>query len=99
MINFCRYVTVVFFLLVYNQTVAQYYNLTFRNHSSYSGLTQGEIESIYEDSRGFLWIGSHFGLTRYDGREFRNFYHHVDDPSTLGDNIINAIDEDSDGNL
>jgi ligand-binding sensor domain-containing protein/signal transduction histidine kinase len=99
MIKICRYITVVFFFLVGNQTVAQYYNLTFRNHSSYSGLTQGEIESIYEDSRGFLWVGSHFGLTRYDGREFRNFYHHVDDPSSLGDNIINAIDEDSDGNL
>ncbi len=99
MVKFCRYIGVVFFLLVCNQTEAQYYNLTFRNHSSYSGLTQGEIESIYEDSRGFLWIGTHYGLSRYDGREFRNFYHHVDDPSTLGDNIINAIDEDSDGNL
>lgn len=93
------YISIVFFLLVSNRSIAQYYNLTFRNHSSYSGLTQGEIESIYEDSRGFLWIGSHFGLTRYDGREFRNFYHHVDDPSTLGDNIINAIDEDSKGIL
>jgi signal transduction histidine kinase/ligand-binding sensor domain-containing protein len=99
MTRFCTYIVVVFFLLVSNQSIAQYYNLTFRNHSSYSGLTQGEIESIYEDSRGFLWIGSHFGLTRYDGREFRNFYHHVDDPSSLGDNIINAIDEDSEGNL
>jgi signal transduction histidine kinase/ligand-binding sensor domain-containing protein len=99
MTRICIYFSFVFFLLVSNQSFAQYYNLTFRNHSSYSGLTQGEIESIYEDSRGFLWIGSHFGLTRYDGREFRNFYHHVDDPSTLGDNIINAIDEDSKGNL
>jgi len=99
MIKICRYIGVLIFLLVVNQTVAQYYNLTFRNHSSYSGLTQGEIESIYEDSRGFLWIGTHFGLSRYDGREYRSFYHHVDDPSTLGDNIINAIDEDSDGNL
>ncbi|MGL6269064.1 MAG: ligand-binding sensor domain-containing protein, partial [Chitinophagaceae bacterium] len=99
MVKFYRYIAVFFFILFVNQTVAQYYNLTFRNHSSYSGLTQGEIESIYEDSRGFLWIGTHFGLSRYDGREFRNFYHHVDDPSTLGDNIINAIDEDSNGNL
>ena len=99
MTRLCTYFLVSLFSLVTSQSLAQYYNLTFRNHSSYSGLTQGEIESIYEDSRGFLWIGSHFGLTRYDGREFRNFYHHVDDPSSLGDNIINSIDEDSEGNL
>lgn len=99
MTRLCTYFLVSFFSLVSSQSLAQYYNLTFRNHSSYSGLTQGEIESIYEDSRGFLWVGSHFGLTRYDGREFRNFYHHVDDPSSLGDNIINSIDEDSEGNL
>jgi len=99
MMRLCTYFLLSVFSLVSSQSLAQYYNLTFRNHSSYSGLTQGEIESIYEDSRGFLWIGSHFGLTRYDGREFRNFYHHVDDPSSLGDNIINSIDEDSEGNL
>jgi len=99
MIRLSSHLLLVVFCLVHNEAFSQYYNLTFKNHSSYSGLTQGEIESIYEDSRGFLWIGSHFGLTRFDGREFRNYYHHVDDSSSLGDNIINAIDEDSEGNL
>ena len=90
---------IVFFCLMNNASSAQYYNLTFKNHSSYNGLSQGEIEAVFEDSRGFIWVGSRFGLTRYDGKEFRNFYHHVDDSSSLGDNIITAIDEDSEGNL
>jgi ligand-binding sensor domain-containing protein len=99
MIRLSSYILLVAFCFVHNDAFSQYYNLTFKNYSSNSGLTQGEIESIYEDSHGFLWIGSHFGLTRFDGREFRNYYHHVDDSSSLGDNIINAIDEDSKGNL
>lgn len=94
-----RITLIIFFCLLNYFSSAQYYNLTFKNHSSYSGLTQGEVETIFEDSRGFIWVGSRFGLTRYDGREFRNFYHHVDDSSSLGDNIITAIDEDSQGNL
>jgi signal transduction histidine kinase/ligand-binding sensor domain-containing protein len=78
---------------------AQYYNLTFRNYSSSQGLSQGEVESVYVDSHGFLWVGSHFGLTRYDGKEYRTYYHHVDDSTTPGDNIVKDIAEDSHGNL
>jgi signal transduction histidine kinase/streptogramin lyase len=78
---------------------AQYYNLTFRNYMSHDGIAQSEVEAIVEDSRGLLWIGTHFGLSRFDGREFRNFYHHVDDSSSMGDNEISGIDEDSSGTI
>jgi|GEM_PF-998691 signal transduction histidine kinase/ligand-binding sensor domain-containing protein len=77
----------------------QYYNLTFRNFLSHTGIAQSEVDAIFEDSRGFLWIGTHFGLTRYDGREFRSYYHHVDDTLGIGDNEISDIDEDADGLL
>jgi signal transduction histidine kinase/ligand-binding sensor domain-containing protein len=78
---------------------AQYYNLSFRNYLSFTGLAQSEVDAIFEDSRGFLWAGTHFGLSRYDGREFRNFYHHVDDSLSIADNEISSIDEDSKGTL
>ena len=77
----------------------QYYNLTFRNYLSHNSIAQSEVDAIFEDSRGFLWLGTHFGLTRFDGREFRHFYHHVDDSTTIGDNEISSIDEDSKGNI
>ncbi len=78
---------------------AQYYNLTFRNFLSHDGIAQSEVDAIFEDSRGFLWIGTHFGLSRFDGREFQNFFHHVDDEHTIADNEISSIDEDSNGTL
>ncbi len=37
------------------------------------GLSQGFISALYQDTNGFLWIGTKTGLDRYDGRSFKNF--------------------------
>lgn len=78
---------------------AQYYNLSFRNYSSANGLSQSEVNCIYRDRLGFVWIGTEFGLTRYDGREFSTYYHRVGDTTSMGENSIKDITEDNDGAL
>lgn len=78
---------------------AQYYNLAFRNYSSANGLSQSEVNCVYRDRLGFIWIGTEFGLTRYDGREFSTYYHQVNDSTSLGENSIKDITEDNDGSL
>ena len=35
-----------------------------------SGLNVGEIAALAQDDAGFLWIGAHRGLLRFDGRNF-----------------------------
>jgi len=37
------------------------------------GLVQSQVNAILEDSRGFVWFGTFGGVSRWDGREFRNF--------------------------
>lgn len=37
------------------------------------GLPQNTINSIYQDQKGFFWIGTNGGLARFDGYEFVNF--------------------------
>ncbi|MDC7223445.1 MAG: two-component regulator propeller domain-containing protein, partial [Spirochaetales bacterium] len=39
------------------------------------GLSHPSVSAIVQDSRGFLWIGTQDGLSRYDGREFLTFEH------------------------
>lgn len=54
---------------------------------------------MFRDHLGFIWIGTEFGLTRYDGREFTTYYHKVEDPNSLGENAIKDFTEDNDGAL
>ncbi|MCZ8216554.1 MAG: hypothetical protein O9262_09970, partial [Cyclobacteriaceae bacterium] len=37
------------------------------------GLGHSIVYRIYEDRKGFLWLSTDNGLTRYDGKEFKNF--------------------------
>jgi len=48
---------------------------SFNNISSFTtqnGLSNNSISSLVKDEDGFLWIGTHEGLNRYDGTEFTN---------------------------
>ncbi|RYU95886.1 ligand-binding sensor domain-containing protein [Emticicia agri] len=45
-----------------------------------NGLTQNTVVAITEDARGFLWLGSHDGLLRYDGYQFKVFRPDPDKP-------------------
>jgi ligand-binding sensor domain-containing protein/two-component sensor histidine kinase len=47
--------------------------LPLRAYTSASGLAGDHISALLPDSRGFLWIGTTTGLSRFDGHEFRNY--------------------------
>jgi len=44
--------------------------LPVRTCSSQDGLAGDRITALLQDSRGFLWVGTDTGLSRYDGRTF-----------------------------
>ncbi|QEC77656.1 ligand-binding sensor domain-containing protein [Mucilaginibacter ginsenosidivorax] len=52
------------------------------------GLPDATINTICQDDDGFLWLGTNYGLSRYDGVEFKNFYHSKTTSSLPGNNII-----------
>ncbi len=89
--------TVIFFA-VFAQAVAQLVRIEpveIEKHNPKS-----IISNIYQDSRGFLWMGGfNTGLYRYDGYEFE--YHSSDqhDPGSVSSNTISGISEDVDGNM
>ena len=58
-------------------------------------------ECIYQDSRGFIWIGSGVdGLYRYDGYEFKHYQNQYDDSTSLSDNYVTELlFEDSSGDI
>ncbi|MEM9362567.1 MAG: two-component regulator propeller domain-containing protein [Bacteroidota bacterium] len=64
-----------------------------------TGLSQSSATQIFEDSSGFLWIGTPNGLNKFDGTEFQVFDKGIDDSIGLTDGYIESIYEDQDGIL
>jgi len=63
------------------------------------GLSQGRIQCIIEDERGFMWFGTADGLNRYDGYTFKIFRNIFNDSTSLPNNMINSLAEDDNGNI
>jgi ligand-binding sensor domain-containing protein/two-component sensor histidine kinase len=82
------------FFLCFNSVFSQT-QLRFRNYSTRDGLSHNEISYLYSDSRGFLWIGTEFGLNRFDGVSFEKWFHVPGDSTSLANNNVHCITEDS----
>ncbi len=65
-------------------------------YSAGSGLSQSEINCILQDSMGFLWIGTHEGLNKYDGYTFQQFRYQPDTIS-LSSSSIRCLAEGREG--
>jgi len=63
------------------------------------GLSQNVINTIFQDSKGFIWFGTNDGLNRYDGYEFKIYKNDFFDENSLTDNIVTSILEDNSNNL
>ena len=74
-------------------------NIRFEHFSLEEGLSQSTITVIFQDSKGFLWIGTEDGLNRYDGYTFKIYKPNPEDPNTLTDRWVTALAEDPEGNL
>ncbi len=52
------------------------------------GLPQSFISGITQDKDGFIWLGTLDGLSRYDGRGFKNFHYRSNDSTGISSNAI-----------
>lgn len=70
-----------------------------RQMKTRDGLPGNTVRTLYQDSKGFLWIGSLNGLSRYDGNSFITFQPDDGKDISLADNRIYNITEDQHGFL
>lgn len=73
--------------------------LSFDYFSQMNGLPNNQIQCIYQDKKGWIWLGTSQGLSRFDGYRFVNFIHSPEDTSSLSGILVRVIFEDSKGNL
>jgi ligand-binding sensor domain-containing protein len=53
--------------------VYHYDGTSFRHFTTKEGLVNNEIDFIYQDQTGDIWFGANGGVSRYDGKVFRNY--------------------------
>lgn len=58
-------------------------------------MVQSQIDALFQDSRGYLWIGTHGGLSRFDGKNFKNWNR----DNGLPDDYTVCIAETNDGKV
>ena len=80
----------------FKEMQAQSYIPDIQKLSVEDGLSNRFVRSIFKDSRGFMWIGTWYGLNRYDGYEFKRY---TKENSGLTNNVIHNIYEDDRQNL
>lgn len=73
-------------------------DLLFNRFSSKDGLPDNRIRSVFQDRKGYLWVGTMNGIGKYDGYNFKKYYHQ-NDPSSISGNWAFAICEDASGNI
>ena len=81
------------------QMKAEPLEFIFEHYSSDDGLPHNSICDIHQDSRGYLWLCTWYGLSRYDGNGFVNYAMLPGDYSNLSHNRILSMEEDRLGYL
>ena len=74
-------------------------DMKFRRLDTRDGLSNSQVNCLLRDSRGYLWVGTPYGLNRYDGYRFKTFYYNDKDTCSLRSNYIDEIYEAFDGRL
>lgn len=56
------------------------------------GLPQSNVETIFQDKKGFLWIATQDGVSKFNGYQFENFYSNPFNSESILSNYVIKID-------
>ncbi len=68
------------------------------NSDKFFTFSNSHINHIYQDSYGYIWICSDYGLNRFNGTSAKTFYHSQDSTSLASNSVLTLI-EDRTGEL
>lgn len=74
-------------------------HLKFKRITTLNGLPTDEVQKIYQDKEGFIWLATRYGLAKYDGYRVTVYKSNLDTPGLLTNNNIYCLADDYEGNL
>lgn len=100
--NIWKLFSLLFFsLLIHNSKIlnAQELPIQFNNIGIEKGLANSTVYEIIQDKKGYLWIGTQNGLSKFDGYSFTTIKTIPFDTLSLANNWIQAVHESKDGSI
>lgn len=92
-----KHICIIFFLLFTKSSAATTTHI--QHFTENDGLPQSTVTCVMQDSKGYIWISSWNGLSRYNGYSFVNYKARQDDNCPLTTNRILFIRETEGGNI
>ena len=86
-------IQVLLYFLIFSDVFSQEYS--YQHYTVKDGLVQNQVIIMFQDSKGYLWLGTKGGVSRFDGFKFKNYT--VNDG--LLSNQIFRIFEDAEGGI
>lgn len=82
------------------KTIGQVNPLEFEHLLVNHGLSNGVVRAILQDSKGYMWFGTHDGgLIRYNGYDYTNFVHNGLNKNSISGHEISCLIEDNEKNI
>jgi ligand-binding sensor domain-containing protein/serine phosphatase RsbU (regulator of sigma subunit) len=89
-------ISFIFFLVISLSTIVKAQDFNFKKYGQKQGLTNLNVNCIFQDSYGFIWFASQGGgISKFDGNTFTNY----DKQDGLVGNDVIAIAEDKYKNI
>lgn len=73
--------------------------ISFNHLTTEDGLSNNSVMSMYQDERGFIWIGTRNGVNLYNGRNFNVYQYDKDNSNSLHYNHVAQIVGDRKGTV
>lgn len=74
-------------------------NIVFERLKANDQFPANEINHIFQDHMGYLWIGTQNGLYRYDGYRMKQYRNTPAQPHALASNVVSFLSEDQQNQL
>lgn len=88
--NLKQYLMILLFVPAIDLSGQDIYENNFDHYTKTEGMSHNTVTGLAQDSAGYMWISTSFGLNRYNGSRFVQF-HSNNDSFSLGSEAITGI--------
>ena len=78
---------------------AQQKELVSRMYTMKDGLPDQLVNSVIQDSHGFIWVATYSGLSKFDGMRFTTYRNNPSSTNSLRSNQVSSVLEDKMGRI